>query len=142
MLAVNEIKEQLPHRFPFLLVDRIITIEKGHKAIGIKNITANDFFCRQEYFNDEIMFPGSLQVEVIAQLAAFVVMGLEVAKSKMPLLASINKARFRRIIRPGDQLRIEVSLKRLKAGIGKFTAHTYIKDELAGEVEFTCVTAE
>jgi len=141
VLNIKEIKEQIPHRYPFLLVDRILEVETGKRAVGIKNITSNDFYCRHEYFNNDALFPGSLQVEAMAQVSAFVVMDLIENKAQVPLLASIDKARFRRIIKPGDQLRIEVTLKRFKVSIAKFTASTYIGTDLASEVEFTCVIA-
>jgi 3-hydroxyacyl-[acyl-carrier-protein] dehydratase len=139
MFDINQIKKQIPHRYPFLLVDRIVEIVEGEKAIGIKNITANDYFCNQEYFSEGTVFPGSLQVEAMAQVSAFVVMGLVKDQSKLALLASIDQARFRKIIRPGDQLRIEVYLKKFKINTGKFDAFTYIDNELASEVTFTCV---
>ena len=139
MLNILEIKEQIPHRYPFLLVDRIVEVESGKRAVGIKNITANDFYCRHEYFNNDTLFPGSLQVEAMAQVSAFVVMDLIENKAQVPLLASVDKARFRRMIKPGDQLRIEVRLKRFKTSIAKFAASTYIGGDLASEVEFTCV---
>jgi 3-hydroxyacyl-[acyl-carrier-protein] dehydratase len=142
MLDVNRIKELIPHRYPFLLVDRIVEIVEGKKAVGIKNITANDCFCNQEYFGEGTVFPGSLQVEAMAQVSAFVVMGLVKDPSKLALLANIEQARFRKIIRPGDQLRIEVFLKRFKINTGKFNAFTYINDELASEVVFTCIITE
>lgn len=139
MLDVSEVKKRLPHRFPFLLVDRIVEIEKGRRAVGLKNVTANDFYRPQEYFNRGTVFPGSLQLEAMAQVSAFVVQDLLAKEAKLPLLASIEKARFRQIIKPGDQLRIEVNLKRFKANTCKFVAYTYIEDELASEVEFTCI---
>ncbi len=139
MLDINQIKELLPHRFPFLLVDRIIEIESGKRAVGIKNVTSNDFYSQQEYFNGDYVMPGALQVEAMAQVSAFVVMDLIEDKTQIPLFAAIEKARFRKPALPGDQLRIEVILKRFKANIGKFKATTYIGDDIASEAEITCV---
>ncbi len=137
MLDINQIKEVLPHRFPFLLVDRIVEIESGKRAVGIKNVTVNDFYLQHEYYNS--LMPGALQVEAMAQVSAFVVLDLIDDKSQIPLFAAIEKARFRKRAVPGDQLRIEVTLKRFKANIGKFDAITYIGDEIASEAQITCV---
>ncbi|HEX3043794.1 MAG TPA: 3-hydroxyacyl-ACP dehydratase FabZ, partial [Bacillota bacterium] len=108
MLDINEIKELLPHRYPVLLVDRIVEIEKGRRVVGLKNITANDFYCNQEYVNGETIYPGALQVETMAQVAGIIILELLDDKQVVPLFASIDQARFRKRIRPGDQLRIEV----------------------------------
>jgi 3-hydroxyacyl-[acyl-carrier-protein] dehydratase len=138
MYDINKIKEILPHRYPFLLIDRIIEIESGHRAVGIKNITTNDFYS-MEYFNGGQLLSGALQVEMMAQVAAFVVMDMMEDKSQIPLFASIDKARFRKPIEPGDQIRIEVVLKKFKSKTGKFAAKTYIDGELASEAFITCV---
>ena len=139
MLDINQIKASIPHRFPFLLVDRILEVEKGKRAVGIKNVTVNDFYCQQEYFNGEHLFPGALQVEAMAQVSAFIVMDLMDDKSLIPLFAAIERARFRKVVKPGDQLRIEVTLKKFKINTGKFKAVAYIDSEIASEVSFTCM---
>jgi len=139
MLDIDQIKNYIPHRYPFLLIDRIVEIEKGIRAVGIKNISASDFFCQQDYFNGELIFSGALQVEAMAQVAAFVVMDLVGDKQRIPLFAGIDGARFRRAARPGDQLRIEVILKKFKVNTGKFTAATYIDGQIAGEASITCM---
>jgi 3-hydroxyacyl-[acyl-carrier-protein] dehydratase len=140
MIEINAIKMKLPHRYPFLLVDRIIEIEKGYKAVGVKNITSNDFFCNQGYFYGDSVFPASLQVEAMAQVSGFIMKDLMEDPTKFSLLASIETARFRKIVKPGDRLRIEVTLKKFRSNNGKFTAYTYIDDEVASEVVFTCIT--
>ena len=139
MLDITEIKAHLPHRYPFLLVDRIIEIEKGHKAVGIKNISTNDFFGQQEYSNGDYIFSGALQVEAMAQVSAFVVMDLVEDKASIPYFASIDKARFRKQVKPGDQLRIEVVLLKFKARTGKFKAKTYVNGEIASEAIIMCM---
>ena len=139
MLDINQIKDSIPHRFPFLLVDRILEVEKGKRAVGIKNVTVNDFYCQQEYFNGVHLFPGALQVEAMAQVSAFIVMDLMEDKTLIPYFAGIEWARFRKIVKPGDQLRIEVTLKKFKANTGKFTAVTYIDNEIASEARITCM---
>jgi 3-hydroxyacyl-[acyl-carrier-protein] dehydratase len=139
LLDINMIKELLPHRYPFLLIDRIIEVEKGRRAVGIKNITANDYYCQQQYFNGDCLIPGSLQVEMMAQVAAFVVMEIVEDKSSIPLFAKIEKARFHKAIQPGDQLRIEVELIKFKSGAGKFRAKVSIEGVLASEANITCM---
>ena len=139
MLDINAIKDFIPHRFPFLLVDRILEIEKGKRAVGIKNLSANEYYCQQEYFSNRMLFSGALQVEAMAQVSAFVVMDMIEDKTKIPLFASIDSARFRKVAKPGDQLRIEVVLKKFKVNTGKFLAKTYIDGEIASEAIITCM---
>jgi 3-hydroxymyristoyl/3-hydroxydecanoyl-(acyl carrier protein) dehydratases len=139
LLDINQIKETLPHRYPFLLIDRVIEVEKGKRAVGIKNITASDYYCQQQYFNGDCLIPGSLQVEIMAQIAAFVVLELVEDKNSVPLFAALEKARFRRAVQPGDQLRVEVELLKYKAKTGKFMGKVFIDDELVSEAQFTCM---
>lgn len=139
MLDINLIKESLPHRYPFLLIDRVIEIDEGKRAVGIKNITTDDYYCQQQYFNGDCLIPGSLQVEIMAQLAGFVTMKLTEDKNCVPLFAALDKARFRRAIQPGDQLRVEVELLKYKAKTGKFKGRVLINNELVSEAEFTCM---
>ncbi len=139
MLDTVAIKNLIPHRFPFLLVDRIVECETGKYAVGIKNITANDFY-HCEFTQGNHMFSGALQVEAMAQVAAFVVMDLIEDKTRIPLFASIDRARFRKQAIPGDQLRMEVVLKKfVKGRIGKFEAKSYIDGVLASEASITCM---
>lgn len=138
MLDINQIKAAIPHRFPFLLIDRIIELEKGKRAVGIKNVTADDFFS-QSGFTETGVYPGALQVEAMAQVAGFVLLDLLDQKEMVPLFGGIEYARFRKSARPGDQLRFEVNLSKFKIGTGKFEAKAYIGNELASEASFTCV---
>lgn len=138
-LDINQIKELIPHRFPFLLVDRIIELEKGKRAVGIKNVTVNDFFSQQQYFNCELLWSGALQVEAMGQVAGFIILDLADGSKGMPLFASFEKARFRKTAGPGDQLRFEVQLIKKKAKVSKFNAIAYINDEIASEATFTCM---
>lgn len=138
-LDINQIKEMIPHRFPFLLVDRVLELETGKKAVGIKNVTVNDFFSQQEYFNSEYLLFGALQVEAMAQVAGSIIAELSEDPKGIPLFASFDKVRFRKPARPGDQLRIEVQLLKEKAKVYKFGAKTYINDEISSEASFTCM---
>lgn len=139
VLDINQIKERIPHRFPFLLVDRIIELEKGKRAVGIKNITVNDFFSQQQYFNSEYLLSGALQVEAMAQVAGVIIMETTEEHKGIPVFAAIEKVRFRKAARPGDQLRIEVELLKLKAKVSKFQAKALINNEITSEAVFTCM---
>jgi 3-hydroxyacyl-[acyl-carrier-protein] dehydratase len=139
LLDINKIKEILPHRYPFLLIDRILEIEAGKRAVGIKNITASDYYCQQQYFNGDCLIPGSLQVEIMAQVAAFVFLDLVDEKKIIPMFAALEKARFRRAVQPGDQLRVEVEILKYKAMTGKFKGKVFIDGELVSEAQFTCM---
>ena len=139
MLDINKVRDLLPHRYPFLLIDRVVEIDKGKRAVGIKNITAGDYYCQQQYFNGDCLIPGSLQIEIMAQLAGFVTMELAADKNSIPLFAALDKARFRRAIQPGDQMRIEVELMKYKARTGKFKGKVLINNELVSEAQFTCM---
>lgn len=138
-LDINQIKETIPHRFPFLLVDRIIALEKGVKAVGIKNVTVNDFFSQPDSSGNEYLLSGALQVEAMAQVAGFIIADCSDEAIETPLFAGFEKVRFRKPARIGDQLRIEVLLLKGKSKVYKFSAKTYIKDEVASEASFTCM---
>src|SRR5277367_5001670 len=117
-LDILEIRDILPHRYPFLLVDRILELEP-ERIVGIKNVTVNEpFFVG--HFPDFPVMPGVLIVETMAQVAGVLVLSqIPDRKSKLVLLASVEQAKFRRPVRPGDQLRIEMKLTRRKASIAK-----------------------
>ena len=122
-LGPATIRELIPHRYPFLLVDRIEEVEPGVRAVGTKNVTQNEPFF-EGHFPDYPVMPGVLIVEAMAQVGAVGVMALEEFRGKLALFAGIDGVRFRRQVIPGDTLRMEVELTRLKgrAGRGKGTA--------------------
>ncbi|EOD00727.1 3-hydroxyacyl-ACP dehydratase FabZ [Caldisalinibacter kiritimatiensis] len=130
MLSNIEIQELIPHRYPFLLVDKIIELEPGKKAIGIKNVTINEPFF-QGHFPGNPLMPGVLIVEAMAQVGAVAVMTLEENKDKLAVFTGIDKVRFKKQVRPGDTLRMEVELITMKRGIGKAQAVAYVGDEIA-----------
>ncbi len=134
MLDLNQIKEFLPHRYPFLLVDRIVEVEPGRRVVGIKNITVDDLYT-MENFN---VFSGALQIEIMAQVAGFAVRDLLEDSVEAPLYASVDRARFRKTAVPGDQLRIEVWVKKFKGKVAKFDAVASIDGEIASEATLTC----
>ncbi|MFB6365861.1 3-hydroxyacyl-[acyl-carrier-protein] dehydratase [Paenibacillus tianmuensis] len=135
-MNANQILETLPHRYPFLLVDRIESVEEGQKAVGIKNVSINEPFF-QGHFPGFPVMPGVLIVEAMAQVGAVAMLSVPDFKGKIAFLAGIDGARFRRQVVPGDQLRIEVSITKLKGVIGKGQAVAYVDGELAAEAELT-----
>lgn len=134
VLDIQQIQKIIPHRPPFLLVDRVIEVEPGVKAIGIKNVTVNEPFFQGHFPGNPIM-PGVLIVEALAQVGAIALLTQEEHQGKLALFGGIENFRFRRVVRPGDQLRLEVQLLWIRRGIGKGRAVAQVDDELAGEGE-------
>lgn len=140
MLNSVEIQKILPHRYPFLLVDKIIDIEYGKRAVGIKNVTINEPFFQGHFPGNPIM-PGVLIVEALAQVGAMAILGLDEFKGKLAVFAGIDKLRFKRQVVPGDVLKMEVEILAIKRGIGKAKAEAFVNGELAvsGELMFAIV---
>jgi 3-hydroxyacyl-[acyl-carrier-protein] dehydratase len=136
-LGPATIRGLIPHRYPFLLVDRIEEVEPGVRAVGIKNVSQNEPFF-EGHFPDYPVMPGVLIVEAMAQVGAVGVMALEEFRGKLALFAGIDGVRFRRQVIPGDTLRMEVELKRLKgrAGRGKGAATVYGERVCEAELMF------
>lgn len=130
MLNNHEIQKLIPHRYPFLLVDRIEEVEAGKKAVGIKNVTINEPFF-QGHFPENPIMPGVLIVEAMAQVGAVAMMSLEENKGKLGVFAGIDEVRFKRQVVPGDTLRMEVEMIALKRNIGKAQAIAYVGEEVA-----------
>ena len=135
-MNIEEIKEVIPHRYPFLLVDKIVEIEEAKRAVGIKNVTINEPFF-QGHFPDYPVMPGVLIVEAMAQVGAIAVLNMEANKGKIGFLAGLDKVRFKRQVKPGDQLRLEVEITRMKGPIGKGKGRATVDGELACEAEIT-----
>lgn len=118
VLDITQIQEILPHRYPFLLVDRIVELEVGKRAVGIKNVTMNEPFFQGHFPNYPVM-PGVLIVEALAQVGAVAVLSIEENKGRIGLLAGVDEFRFKEQVKPGDTLELEVELTRLRGSIGK-----------------------
>ncbi|SET25332.1 3-hydroxyacyl-[acyl-carrier-protein] dehydratase [Salinibacillus kushneri] len=132
----SQIKEVIPHRYPFLLVDKIEEVEPGEKAVGIKNVSANEPFF-QGHFPDYPVMPGVLIVEAMAQVGATSILQKEENQGKIGFLAGIDKCRFKRQVKPGDVLRLEVDITRIKGPIGKGKGYATVNGEVACEAEIT-----
>ena len=137
MLDAQQIQAIIPHRYPFLLVDRIIEIEYGVRAVGLKNVSINEPFF-QGHFPDYAVMPGVLIIEALAQVGAVAILGTDEHKGKMAFFAGIDGVRFKRQVKPGDTLRLEVELGRMRRGVGMGTATATVDGELAvrGELMF------
>lgn len=135
MLEAEDIQKIIPHRYPFLLIDRIIEIEYGKRAVGIKNVSANEPYF-QGHFPGAPIMPGVLQVEALAQVGAVAILGLPENKGKLAYFAGIDGVRFKRPVRPGDQLVLEVVLDRLRSRIGMGTGTARVGDEVVVEGRF------
>jgi 3-hydroxyacyl-[acyl-carrier-protein] dehydratase len=115
---IEQIQKIIPHRYPFLLVDKILECEPGVRAVGIKNVTMNEYFFAG-HFPDYAVMPGVLIVEALAQVGAVCMLVKEEYKGKLAFFAGINEVRFRNQVRPGDTLELSVNIIRLKGMIGK-----------------------
>ena len=140
MMDIHKILKQLPHRYPFLLVDRVLELEKGKRIKALKNVTINEPFFEGHFPNRPVM-PGVLMLEALAQASAllsFDALGASPDDQMIYHFAGMNDVRFRRPVEPGDQLILEAELLRMKAGIFKFKTRALVGDELAVEAELTC----
>lgn len=135
-MNINEIMEYLPHRYPMLLVDRIVDVEPGVRAVGIKNVTINEPFFGGHYPEFPIM-PGVLIIEAIAQAGAVILLSSEEYKGLFPIIGAVESAKFRRPVVPGDVLRSEVELLWIKSSIGKLRGNAYVEGELVCSIELT-----
>ncbi len=137
LLDVNEIRRILPHRYPFLLVDRIVELE-NESIVGIKNVTVNEPFF-QGHFPEFPVMPGVLIVEAMAQTAGVLVLkSIPDRDRKIVLLASVDVAKFRRPVVPGDQLRIEMTVLRRKGSVAKMAGRATVDGVLVAEAEMMC----
>lgn len=140
MLSNKEIQNIIPHRYPFLLVDRILEVEPGKKAVGIKNVTANEPFFQGHFPGNPIM-PGVLIVEALAQTACVAGLTLEENKGKLGVFTGIESMKFRKQVTPGDTLKLEAEFLVFKLGMGKVKVRATVDDQVAaeGEIKFALI---
>ncbi|MFD0768925.1 3-hydroxyacyl-ACP dehydratase FabZ [Bacillus sp. CGMCC 1.60114] len=136
MFNTQQIKEIIPHRYPLLLIDRIIEVEEGKRAVGIKNVATNERFFNGHFPGYSVM-PGALIVEALAQVSAVIMLMKEENHGKLGLFAGIDNCRFKKQVRPGDQLRLEVEMTRVRGSIAKAHAIATVDGETACEAEVT-----
>ncbi|MBS0309003.1 MAG: 3-hydroxyacyl-ACP dehydratase FabZ [Proteobacteria bacterium] len=139
-LDINQIKEYLPHRYPMLLVDRVLDWESGKSLTAIKNVTANEEFFNGHFPNKPVM-PGVLMIEALAQTAAllsFLTVGIKPDANMVVYFLGIDGARFKRPVGPGDQLKMEVEILRNARGIWKYKTVASVDGQVAVEAELMC----
>ena len=134
VLEIEEIKEILPHRYPFLLVDRILELEPGKRAVGLKNVTVNEPFF-QGHFPLHPVMPGVLIIEAMAQVGGVMILSIEENRGKLAYLGTINDAKFRRPVVPGDALEMEVELLRIRGNTGKVRCIARVGGQEAASAE-------
>jgi 3-hydroxyacyl-[acyl-carrier-protein] dehydratase len=139
-LDIHQILKQLPHRYPFLMVDRVLELEHGKRIKALKNVTVNEPYFLGHFPHRPVM-PGVMMIEALAQAAAllsFDAVGSSPANNEIYYFAGIDGARFKRPVEPGDQLILDVMLDRMKSGVFKFTARATVEGDLAVEAALIC----
>lgn len=133
IINIEEIMKILPHRFPFLLVDRIVELEENKRIVGIKNVTINDGFFQGHFPKSPIM-PGVLIIEAMAQAGGILLLKtIPDRENKLVYFMGIDQAKFRKPVLPGDQLRLEVEVLKLKSRVCKMQGKAYVGEELVAE---------
>ena len=140
MMDIHQILQKLPHRYPILLVDRVLELEKNKRIRAIKNVSINEPYFTGHFPHRPVM-PGVLMLEALAQAAAilaFETLGMVPDANTVYYFAGIDGARFKRPVEPGDQLTLDVTLERMKAGVFKFKARALVGEDVAVEADLTC----
>jgi 3-hydroxyacyl-[acyl-carrier-protein] dehydratase len=141
MLDITQIKEIIPHRYPFLLIDQILEVDEGKRAIGLKNVTANEEFFKG-HFPEYPVMPGVLIVEALAQVGAVAMLIKEENRGRLAFFAGIDNCRFKKQVTPGDQLRLEVEIIRLRGSLGKGKGVATVNGEVVCETELMFALGE
>ena len=139
-MTVNEIMKLLPHRYPFLLVDKIVDLKPGESALGVKNVTINEPFF-QGHFPGQPIMPGVLVIEAMAQVAGVMAFRAGV-EGKSVFFMSIDNAKFRRPIVPGDQVMMEIKVLKQRGNVWKFSGTATVDGKLVSEAEFTAMVTD
>jgi beta-hydroxyacyl-ACP dehydratase FabZ len=141
-ISVHDLLRLLPHRYPMLLVDRVLECDDKKRIVAIKNVSFNEPFFTG-HFPDQPIMPGVLQIEAMAQTGGLLMMRITGSLGRrLPVFMGIDKARFRRMVLPGDQLRLEVDLLALRGPVARFSGKSFVGDALASEAELTCMLTE
>ena len=140
-LDINQIQQILPHRYPFLLIDRITALDTGKRVTAIKSVTMNEPYFVGHFPGHPVM-PGVLVVEAMAQAGGLLIMREFEPNSKLVLFTGIDKCKFRKQVTPGDQLRIEVEVLAFRRNVGRMQGSAYVGDQLACEAELSCVVID
>jgi 3-hydroxyacyl-[acyl-carrier-protein] dehydratase len=135
MLTSTEIQQIIPHRYPFLLIDRILEIEPLKRAVGIKNVTINEPFFVGHFPGKPVM-PGVLILEAMAQVGGVAMLYPEENRGKLAFFAGMDRVKFRRPVVPGDQLRMTAEIIKVRGTMGKLWAEAYVDGQLVAEAEF------
>ena len=135
VLNAQEIQDIIPHRYPMLLVDRIIELEPLKRAVGIKNVTMNEQFFLGHFPSQPVM-PGVLLVEAMAQVGGIAMLYPKEHRGKLAFFAGIDRVKFRRPVVPGDQVRMVAEIIKLRGSMGKVWAEAFVDDQLVAEGEF------
>ncbi|HXV31013.1 MAG TPA: 3-hydroxyacyl-ACP dehydratase FabZ [Sinorhizobium sp.] len=139
-IDIHKILQTLPHRYPIILVDRVLEIEPGVRIVALKNVSMNEPYFMGHFPGYPVM-PGVLIIEAMAQAAAiltYITLGAKHGDGTLFYFAGIDAARFKRPVIPGDQLRLEVEMGRVKRGVGKFTGRALVDGQIAAETEMMC----
>lgn len=134
VMESKDILKVLPHRYPMLLVDRVLECDGKERIVAIKNITFNEPYLQGHFPGDPIM-PGVLQMEAMAQVAGILMNQMFKGNGRIAYFLAIDNARFRRVVRPGDQLRIEIQFLRARLGMSKVHGKAYVGEELTSEAD-------
>jgi 3-hydroxyacyl-[acyl-carrier-protein] dehydratase len=136
IISCEEILKIIPHRYPFMMVDRVEVVEQGRYCVGVKCVSANELYFHG-HFPEKPIMPGVLMLEGMAQTAAAMMMDLPETKGRLGFFAGISRAKFRRQVVPGDVLKMHVEIIRFKSSVGKVRAQAWVGDESAAEAELT-----
>jgi beta-hydroxyacyl-ACP dehydratase FabZ len=142
-MTIDEILTYLPHRYPMLMVDRIVECDDAKRIVGIKNVCANEPFFQGHFPGNPVM-PGVLQLEAMAQAGGILVMRIFKARGEAlgtPFFMAIDKAKFRKVVKPGDQMRIEVEITNARSRTARFQGRVFVAEALVSEAELLCMIA-